>query len=98
MSSVKKRARRAGGRIAISFRTPLPGMPTILVPCADPRSTVKVHAVSPAGCACALYRTKEILEGTSTSPFEGAGAAQPVIDFREAQNIDIAWVALSGGQ
>jgi hypothetical protein len=87
----------ARGRVSVTFRTPLPAAPTILVQCANPRYTVKVHDASPAGFVFALYRTREILDGRGPNPFEGEGAAKPVTDFREAENIDIAFVALTGG-
>ena len=35
------------------------------------------------------------LQGDRNDPFNGEGAARPVTDFREADNIDVAWVAIA---
>jgi hypothetical protein len=81
--------------IAVTFKAPLPGPPTILLQCANPRYTAKVHGASPTGFLFALYRTRDLLQGDRNDPFNGEGAAKPVTDFREADNIDVAWVAIA---
>jgi hypothetical protein len=85
----------ARGYISIAFKAPLPGPPTILLECANPRYTAKVHGASPTGFLFALYRTRDLLQGDRNDPFNGEGAAKPVTDFRDADNIDVAWVAIA---
>jgi hypothetical protein len=85
----------ARGYITVTFKSPLPASPTVLLQCANPRYSPKVHGVSTKGFVFALYRTRDILDSPATSPFEGEKAAQPVRDYKGAQNIDIAWVAIA---
>ncbi len=85
----------ARGYITIPFKTPLPGPPTILLECGNPRYTAKVHGASPTGFLFALYRTRDLLQGDRNDPFNGEGAAKPVTDFRDADNIEVAWVAIA---
>jgi hypothetical protein len=85
----------ARGRLAVTFRTPLPAAPTILLQCANPRYAAKVHDASTTGFAFAIYRTQDLLRGERNNPFEGEGAAKPVTDFRDIDNIDVAWVAIA---
>lgn len=84
------------GTVTITFKQPLPALPTILLQCANPRYTAKVHGASKTGFVFALYRTLDCLRGGNENPFDGSAAAKPVIDFKEAHNIDIAWVAIAG--
>jgi hypothetical protein len=91
----RRQAPDARGYIAIDFKTPLPGPPTVLLQCANPRYTAKVHGASPTGFLFAIYRTRDLLQGDRNDPFNGEGAAKPVTDFRDADNIDVAWVAIA---
>jgi hypothetical protein len=83
------------GRISVTFKTPLPASPTILLQCPNPRYTAKVHGASPTGFVFAIYRTRDLLESGASDPFEGEKAAKPVTDYLESQNIDVAWVAIA---
>jgi hypothetical protein len=85
----------ARGYISVTFKTPMPASPTILLQCANPRYAAKVHGASPTGFLFAIYRTRDLLQGDRNDPFNGEGAAKPVNDFRDADNIDVAWVALA---
>jgi hypothetical protein len=85
----------ARGYLSVTFKTPLPTPPTILLQCANPRYTAKVHGASPTGFLFAIYRTRDVLQVERNDPFNGDGAAKPVTDFRDTDNIDVAWVALA---
>ena len=85
----------ARGDVSVTFKTPLPSSPTILLQCANPRYSVKVHGASTTGFTFALYRTRDILDSPAGDPFNGEKAAHPVTDFKAAENIDIAWVAIA---
>jgi len=84
------------GYVVIAFREPLPASPTIVLQCANPRYAAKVHDASRTGFAFAVYRTVDCLRGGGNNPFEGATAAKPVTDFKSADNVDVAWVAIAG--
>jgi hypothetical protein len=85
----------ARGYITVTFKSPLPASPTILLQCANPRYSPKVHGASPTGFVFALYRTRDLLDSPAVSPFEGEKAARPMRDYKAAENIDIAWVAVA---
>ena len=87
----------ARGYLSVTFAPPLPAAPTILLQCPNPRYAVKVHGASPAGFTYAIYRTRDLLESKAANPFDGEEAAKPVTDYKAAQNIDIAWVAIADG-
>jgi hypothetical protein len=84
------------GYVVITFKEPLPASPTIVLQCANPRYAAKVHDASRTGFAFAVYRTVDCLRGGGNNPFEGAAAAKPVTDFKPADNVDVAWVAIAG--
>jgi hypothetical protein len=85
----------ARGDVTIMFQAPLPSSPTILLQCTNPRYAVKVHGASTTGFTFAIYHTRDILDSPAGDPFNGEKAAQPVTDFKAAENIDIAWVAIA---
>jgi hypothetical protein len=85
----------ARGYLSVTFKTPLATSPTILLECANPRYAVKVHGASPTGFVFAIYRTRDVLQVERNDPFNGDGAAKPVTDFRDSDNIDVAWVAIA---
>jgi hypothetical protein len=85
----------ARGYLTVTFKTRLPAAPTILLQCANPRYAVKVHGASPTGFVYALYRVRDILDSPAANPYEGEKAAKPVTNYKAAQNIDVAWVAIA---
>jgi hypothetical protein len=87
----------ARGHLSVKFTSPLPAAPTILLQCPNPRYSVKVHGASPTGFTYAIYHTRDLLESKAANPFDGEEAAKPVTDYKAAQNIDIAWVAIADG-
>jgi hypothetical protein len=91
----RKQTPDAKGMISVTFKTPLPAAPTIFLQCANPRYWAKVHGASPTGFVFALYRTPQLLRLARNDPFNGEGAPKPVTDFRDRDNIDLAWVAIA---
>jgi hypothetical protein len=91
----RKQVPDARGYVSVTFPSPLTGSPTVLLQCANPRYTAKVHGVTAAGFVFALYRTRDLLDGEGVDPFNGPKAAKPVIAFRDAENIDVAWIAVT---
>jgi hypothetical protein len=84
------------GLLVITFKGALPVAPTIILQSPNPRYVAKVHEASRTGFAFAVYRTMDCLRGDSNNPFDGPAAAKPVTDFQQADNLDIAWVAIAG--
>jgi hypothetical protein len=92
---VGKQPPDAKGYLAVTFKTPLPASPTVLLQCPNPRYTVKVHGASPTGFVYAIYRTRDLIDSPADDPYSGEKAARTVTDYKAAQNIDVAWIAIA---